>query len=622
MHRNPLVDFLRSYGPNAASDALYDEHVQAEASKHGVDEIRISAPLVDDIGELFTGENPTNVVLTGTAGDGKTYHIRQVALKYLGVKPEEWPGDDLVLTFSIQNGRELRVIRDLSELPESIKAEEIGHITRCLLGADEQTVYLVAANDGQLLEMWRTTSQKHDPPNERHDRVYQLLSNMLREEKEKDERGILKVRMYNLSRRLQPSVVDEAIDQLLEHPRWDVGCQGCDLFDGKKRCPIRTNRSLLKGRPKSDGGRAFRDRARDLIALAAANDQHVPLRQILTLIVNILLGDSEDEDNPLLSCAKAHERVRGMEYSKTNPYNNAIGANLAEDTRSRYTVFSTLESYGIGLETTNQFDELLLDGTPRSVAKDLERVDPVYGEALFRTVRPQYIRGARERLDLKSFTQAITSQRRRLFFQLPEGKAKDLDSHWLLTVFHNGGDYLAFRNAVRAGDSRSFVANITRRIVKGLNRAQTGMMTNDTETLWLAGNIGKSDDPTGKVFTIEEIRRTDTGGMFHLEVVHNKQRNRPRIQVVAKYAPPNDNQLIPLDVRPLLFEYLLRVADGSLPSSFSRECHQEVKHFTTMLRQQIARIVNVEVPPLERVQMLSLEGDAKIRRNPIKVTIQ
>ena len=232
MHRNPLVDFLRSYGPNAASDALYDEHVQAEASKHGVDEIRISAPLVDDIGELFTGENPTNVVLTGTAGDGKTYHIRQVALKCLGVKPEEWPGDDLVLTFSIQNGRELRVIRDLSELPESIKAEEIGHITRCLLGADEQTVYLVAANDGQLLEMWRTASQKHDPPNESHDRVYQLLSNMLREEKENDERGILKVRMYNLSRRLQPSVVDEAIDQLLEHPTMGRGVSGMRSLRG------------------------------------------------------------------------------------------------------------------------------------------------------------------------------------------------------------------------------------------------------------------------------------------------------------------------------------------------------------------------------------------------------
>ena len=622
MHRNPLIDFLRSYGPNAASDALYDEHVQAEGQKHGVEEITISAPLVDEIGALLTRDNPTNVVLTGTAGDGKTYHIRQVALKHLGASSEEWPGEDLVLKFPIANGRELRVIRDLSELPEAIKAEEIDHMTRCLLGADKETVYLVAANDGQLLDMWRTASQKKNPPDATQKRVHQLLSNMMKEEWEEDERNVLKMRMYNMSRRLQPSVVDETIDRLLEHPRWDVGCQGCELVEGEKRCPIRTNRSLLKGRPKSDGGRAFRDRVRDLIAIAAANDQHVPLRQILTLIVNILLGDSEDEDNPVMSCATAHERVRDMEYSKTNPYNNAIGANLAEDTRSRYSVFSTIESYGIGLETTNQFDELLLNGTPAPVSDQLEHLDAVYGEALFGTVRPQYMRAARERLDLKSFTQAMTSQRRRLFFQVPEDEAKDLDSHWLLTVFHNGGDYLAFRDAVQMGERRNFVAKITRRIVKGLNRAQTGMMTDDSETLWLAGNIGKSDDPTGRVFTIEEIRRTDTGGMFHLNVIHNKKRNRPRIQVVAKYATQSDNQLIALDVSPLLFEYLLRVADGSLPSSFSRECHQEVKHFTTMLRQQIARIVNIEVPPLERVQMLSLEGDAKVRRDPIKVTIQ
>ena len=104
MHRNPLVEFLRSYGPNAASDALYDEHVQAEARKHRVDEITISAPLVDEIGSLLTDKDPTNIVLTGTAGDGKTYHIRQVAVKYLGASPEEWPGDDLVLKFPSRRG--------------------------------------------------------------------------------------------------------------------------------------------------------------------------------------------------------------------------------------------------------------------------------------------------------------------------------------------------------------------------------------------------------------------------------------------------------------------------------------------------------------------------------------
>ena len=213
----------------------------------------------------------------------------------------------------------------------------------------------------------------------------------------------------------------------------------------------------------------------------------------------------------------------------------------------------------------------------------------------------------------------MTSQRRRLFFQLPETAVKELDSHWLLTVFHNGGSYLAFRKAVETGESPDLVAKITRRIVKGFNRAQTGMMTDDTETLWLADTIGKSDDPTGRVFTIEEISRSRATGMFYMEVIHNEKRDRPHIQVVARFHSSNGDQLKPLDVRPQLFEYLLRVADGSLPSSFSRQCHQEVKHFTTMLRQQIARMLNNEAPPLKRVHILSLGSDAKIRRDPIKV---
>ena len=160
MQGNPFVELLRSYGPNAASDALYDEHVRAEAQKHGVDEIKLPAPRVAQLGEFVLGSNSTNVVLTGTAGDGKTYHIRQIVMEYLGGKPEDWPGEDLILTFPLAGRRQLKVIRDLSELSDEVKATEIDHITRCLLGADEQIVYFVAANDGQLLEMWRTESEE------------------------------------------------------------------------------------------------------------------------------------------------------------------------------------------------------------------------------------------------------------------------------------------------------------------------------------------------------------------------------------------------------------------------------------------------------------------------------
>ena len=176
MQGNPFVELLRSYGPNAASDALYDEHVRAEAQKHGVDEIKLPAPRVAQLGEFFLGSNSTNVVLTGTAGDGKTYHIRQIVMEYLGGKLDDWPGEDLILTFPLGGRRQLKVIRDLSELSDEVKARELDHITRCLLGADEQIVYLVAANDGQLLEMWRTESEKH-PQNEALAEVYRLLVN-------------------------------------------------------------------------------------------------------------------------------------------------------------------------------------------------------------------------------------------------------------------------------------------------------------------------------------------------------------------------------------------------------------------------------------------------------------
>ena len=424
--------------------------------------------------------------------------------------------------------------------------------------------------------------------------------------------------MHNLSRQLDESVVDGTIDGVLGHPMWENGCGVCELAHPKKRCPILTNRGLLKGEPDEEESQVFRNRLRDVIGLAAANDQHVPLRQILTLVVNIVLGDAEDTDNPLLTCETARERAEAGNFAMTNPYDNALGANLSEDTRKRYTIFSTLESYGIGVETTNQFDEVLLYGHPNSIADQLERVDPVYGTAIFADLRNQYINAARERLEI-GFAPAMTSQRRRLFFQWPENAANGLDSHWMLTVFHNAGNYLAFRQAVKCNARRDLITRITRRMVRGFNRALTGMMTQDTEHLWLAGTVGKSDDPTGTIIAIPPIGRSPTGmDIVHMEVAHDPNRKRPQIKIVVRLHGDDRIQCRALDVKPLLFEYLLRVAEGSLPSSFSRQCHQEVKHFATMLRQQIADKLSRTALSIQHVNILSLDNEASIKQEHIK----
>ena len=618
MTGNPFVDFMRSYGPSASSDSMYDEHVQSTLQKYGVDPIRLSAPLVDELGNLLTGPTPTNVILTGTAGDGKTYHIRRVFLEYLGGREDDWPGTDLVIKRSRADGREIRIIRDLSELPQKAKDTEIKRITDCLVGDDDETLYLIAANDGQLLEMWRTTTEESENGSS-IDRMHAALATMMQAETETDPTEVLRVHMYNLSRMTPPSIIEEAINTLLEHPMWDTGCQDCPLSEQASQCAIQTNRRLLLGHDGNEHGRLFRSRLRDLLELASANDQHIPVRQILALVVNIVLGDSKNQDDPLLTCERARSYAKKRRFQNTNPYDNAIGENLAEDARRRFVVFSTLETFGIGYETTNAFDDLLLHQKPRDVAELLESTDPTYGESIFRVLRNSYVNGLSGQMPLAAFSRAMVSQRRRLFFNLPSDNSDSHDSHWMLTVFHHGQDYLEFRNAIDTRTSMMATDRTERQLVKGLNRTLTGMMTEETEKLWLASMVGNSDDPTGRVSLTPAIDRVAGGGIVHISVSYNNLRRWPELRLASQYPLEGLEEVAGFEIRPQVFEYLLRVADGSLPSSFSSQCHQEVKHFAMMLRQVLQRVSRSTSPTLDSLRILSLDADALVKESSIKV---
>ncbi|WP_279357271.1 hypothetical protein [Methylobacterium indicum] len=592
---NPLIDFLRSYGPSAASDALYDELVRGEIDRLGVDEIRIAAPLVDEVGRLLTSDTPTNVVLTGTAGDGKTYHIRKVFLDFLKGPAAAWPGNDVLVTHPLPNGRELRIVRDLSEVPASRKAAEIGRITNALLGIDTSAVYLVAANDGQLLKLWRDAADAGGAEAERHRQVYDILSEMMLREVESDSDGKLDLRLFNLSRRLTGSTLDAVIDAVLEHPGWQAGCSGCEAAtDAKNPCPIRLNRALLHGGVDGRSDPLFRTRLRELFEVAASNDRHVPLRQVLALVVNVVLGDAKNPDLPLLTCAEARIRARENAYALTNPYDNAVGANLRSERRQNNSMFAVLDAFGLGQETNNAIDDLLLQGRPEAVRAAVNDPDPHYGERLFDTQRNAYMRGGPQGFDKAEFHKTIDAQRRRLFFRLPmngfEPAAPGL-SPWMLTVFHHGGAYIQFRKAVMEGNDQGAVKSATRLLIRGLNRTLTGMMSEDADQLWLAGSLGRTDDPIGRIVTVEPIPLVQGQGFLHVSVSHDASRRRPRLSVKASYAALQLPDMPALDLRPILFEYLVRVAHGSLPSSFSRQCHQETRRFATLLTQHVMRAV-------------------------------
>ncbi len=463
-------------------------------------------------------------------------------------------------------------------------------------------------------------------------RIYESLSEMLREERETDRDGELNLRLFNLSR-VDGRTLDRVVDAVLRHQRWSTGCADCTMAsgagDGASACPIRLNRDLLLGDEVTpgDGNALFRRRLGELFEIASANGRHVPIRQVFALVANIVLGDAGNPDQPLLTCAEARARAWEGSYRLTNPYDNAVGINLRAERRQGNAMFGVLGAFGLGQETNNVVDDLLLHGRPEPVLRATEACDPTYGQRLFEMQRNAYVRGGPTAFAPEEFGSGIEAQRRRLFFRLPAeapangGEAARSASGltpWSLTVFHHGGLYLRFRDALQLRSDANLVYRISRLLIRGMNRTLTGLMTDDSEQLWLAGAVGRTDDPTGRVAVNDAISLAGGGSLFHVAIEHDEQRGRPRLTVGSVFSI---GRMSSLDLRPILFEYLVRVANGSLPSSFSRQCHQEIRRFAMMLSQDLTllqqRLTGSGVGT--RIGILHLNETGAIQRENIEV---
>lgn len=610
-----LVDFLRTFGPAAASDSLCDENLGLAQAQFGVKQLDTQAPRLAEICAALLGETPRNVILTGTAGDGKTFHIRKFFLQQYPDRAGDWPGEEGILDATLPNGRALRIIRDLSEITEEEKADELESLIASLLGDTSRPVYLAAANDGQLLKYFRDAGEGSGGTATKAKQIYETFATMLRSDTPTDP--TLSLDLLNLSRTWSGETVEAIFNAVLEHESWDAGCEGCPGLEGERPCPIRLNRELL--RPVDGAPSAFRSRLHQALRLAAANDQHVPIRQLLTLVVNILLGDAGHPDSPLLDCETARRRATARAYALTNPYNNAVGLNLRPERRQANRVFRIFEVLALGFETNNLIDASLVNGVPKELHDRIFEGETTYGAALFKAAHDEYFLTGSSTA-VRDFRRALEAQRRRAFFRLPQIAASEMASPWRLTIFYYGGAYLELVQELASEPRRQIVESYTRRLIQGLNRAFTGLMANDEDQLWLAGTIGKTDDPSGRVATVDAISRTGANA-FTLRLSYDATARRPCLVVTPpKYmrlAP--DFQLPRLDLRPLLFEYLMRVSQGSLPSSFSRQCHQEIRHFSLITRGAIDALQRGFDDDPQTVRLISLGSRGEIRAEAIEI---
>ncbi len=592
------ITFVRRYGPGPRNEHMYDETIQRAARRANIAPILFKHPWIDEVLAYFDGSQaPQQVILTGTAGDGKTYLCGKV-WKALGGNEKEWHSDAnyYQMQLPVQQGSTstLHIVRDLTALGKNdehkmgmSREDLLQTFSQAIFDRTTRDVFLIASNDGHLIETWRTL------PNTPAVQQAQQLFETLLVEGYQDEQDI-PLSFLNLTRGASVELFDLALEAFLAHSGWQecyANATGKQAFFGPQ-CPIRHNYELLQTT-------LVQKRLRALFELCDYNGLHIPIRQILLLLTNAVLGHSGCKDN-LMKANDIAAIVRAGSQAQACIYNNIFGANLTESRREELPIFHHLNRFRIGYETTNRIDNILIFGKEdeglHPYFTNLLEADSFYGiDQTYYDAQTHYVEANHEDEETSvAFLKQLVAHRQRIFFKIPPEQEQELRL-WELTVFAYAGEYLHIVHTLKTGGR--IETPIIHRMVRGLNRIFVGMLVASERELILATALAPSSST--KVSRILEARvsvRSHLGEKVVITLNNDTTFTTPVLNVVL--APTIQ---CPLVLNLVRYEFLSRVAEGTLPGSFSRECYEDIRAFKsqvlTALQQRREQQQEDEPPP-------------------------
>jgi broad-specificity NMP kinase len=580
------VRFLRSYGPTSNNLTMFDEYVSNALGRAKVEPIRLSAPLLEDMVRHIESKVPGSILIAGTAGDGKTYHCRAL-WERIGGLPAAWSAKGNVKELHLADGRLAVFIKDLSEFNGEESDLPLQRLESSVLEGEDSEIVILAANHGQILDRLRDLGR-------RQGRIHPLRK-LLQECFLKAGPAPDRLAVFDLSRSTSRKTLDEVAKAVAGHSEWD-NCKRCALQADGKVCPIDENRRRLLG--EFDGGQLSR-RLGDLVEIARLNGLHLPMRDLLALCSNMVLGcsDAKLAKENLMTCADVAKIQNSGDLGKTSIYVNAFGANLPKRRASDRPIFKAMSSFGVGDESTNAADGLLVYGKDDSrLQADFARLvasDPIYGATpTFRAAQDAYLEGyegARLEGGSAEFLSMLEDQRRRLFFTLPDEETGY--PHWSMTAFRFAGDYLEIIEALRKKIPVS--ETVRGRIAKGLNRVITGLLLENVDRIFIASSGGFTQSMVSVLCDHETPSRRQGGVGMAIRLV--EETCRPQLDISLALGPGNS---VTFDLTPIRHEFLSRVAEGALPASFSNECLEDLLAFKAKLLRKA-----------ENVRKASIAGD-------------
>lgn len=188
---------------------------------------------------------------------------------------------------------------------------------------------------------------------------------------------------------------------------------------------------------------------------------------------------------------------------------------------------------------------------------------------------------------------------------------------WPLSVYQFAGQFLEFAQKLGSGGDTS---KIVGSLVRGLNRTFCGMMIDEGSALYLASSGG---DGRGRIASILnfDVGVTRNRRDPYLDFTLAQDGLTPCLNIVDP-AGPEPTIIDGIELQVTHFEYLMRVARGSLPASFSRQCYEDFLDFKLRVIERLDRLIGAEPLPGEvSLQAVTVDERGRPQAENIRITV-
>jgi len=560
---------LSAYAPTSQNKASYDEHVSKFAKRLGVDEIRIDNNLLEKLFEKFI-VNPKPIIISGSAGDGKTYLLRKL-FEEMGGDSKYW-GTEYIPKLEF-DGKSITFIKDFTEIEKKDKIKTLINLYESIYEKSNE-LYIIASNDGILTDTLRYALDEYP----QFEKLLNLIEESIDNAGHSEELSLLDLSQTSSSKNFELLLKEI----LLACDKYESSCPS--LSNDEIFCPIHANIKMLK-KEHIQKQLIFIVRSCDL------NYQHITLRKLFMLISNMILG-YKGKERIFKSCEKgiAHfEKINNK--SDASFYYNTFGDNLAKS-KQEQSPFRELRELRIGYETSNYIDDFILYGDIESKELYHKELDNIFFDfQTFFQHRESYL----ENGDMKIIKDYLILLRRHLFFNY------DHEIKWG-SISIDAKDLIAYKHAHKFYESvisplhnkEKVSTMIIKELALGLNRVFLGeLLSKDgNKRLYIATSLtGTHSKLSSEIIEDIGFNKRNSNQGIELKLLKGFDDEYCKIILDIRYS---EKIIASLELDLHMFEFLQRISEGILPTSFSVEYYERVLTFKSQIVNYLLKNQNSE----------------------------